>query len=280
MEHISPTALETFLKCPQKYAYQYEHQLRPHRPTVAALQGQLFHLAMDHFSKACIDKSSTFENEMNHAAISSFLNGSTVKKKCIEAGHDPLEVTEAVSLLLKYQLSVENIWFSEVNAQPAASEQKQTQPFMNLSPEFEMYIDRIDHSPDGFWLIDYKTQATPPSWTALHKFELIQPWIYSWFGKKHYGDDFLGFVYFLPKTGTIRPILVAQERALEKIKPWITQKKKLITPDILNEKFDLLRDHLEITLNNMKQKNFFMNAPPMNQCRVCSYRIICEVIKT
>ena len=278
MGNFSATALETYIRCPQQYAYKYQEKLWPHRPDDPMLQGQLFHQLMEHLVQQCMTQHTAITSLNAKNECESFLNQTAIYQKMISAGADPLETLTTLQELLSAQLELEIQWGQITHASPAITELKASFLLKNTHEMFDIRIDRVDRTDQGFWLIDYKTQSTPPSWAELYRFQYLQPWLYSMYGLTQYQKNFLGFVYFLPKLKMIRPVIIFQEEAYQVMSEWVPQKSKLLPPSLIPEKTEEAGLFVQELIQKIQRQEFAILNPPTQTCRVCSYRTFCKIL--
>jgi hypothetical protein len=270
----SPSALETFLTCPQKYAYKYEDRLREPLPSPASEIGSAFHAFMEHMHKHtdCLAQGLTTLDIQTHLVP-------FVRELRNLEGIDPFQLRGALEELVRGQIQVETLWRSETAAHPLKSEHRGHLELEALNLRVELRIDRMDESAEGVWMIDYKTQATPPGWKEIETFKVLQPWLYSLYGIQEYGDRFLGFVYFLPRIQKVRPAFAMDGAGYNRLLSFVPQKDKMLKPQDLKSRFSALQEGLRGPLQKILAQDFQVRSAPLEACRTCGYRYTCPVAR-
>ncbi len=273
MHHFSPTALETYQSCVQKYVYRYEDELYPPNRSEQAQVGHLFHKVMETLLK---EKISLVDSKHTLMHAKQLMPELKPPDSLSSQGLDPFFIYQLTTDLISQQIQLEQSWVETTSVSPGIAEAKGT---ISVGPyKLELRLDRIDRIGDQFVFIDYKTQETPPSWKALYEYELLQPWIYSLYGLETYGADFLGFVYFLPKKPLIRPVLAFSENFHQSMLSFQKIKKKFIEPAQVHDHIAPLKKHITALMDRIKAKDFLCPEPPKSHCRTCSYKPFCHVL--
>ena len=232
VDRVSYTDLETFDTCPLKFYYRKILRM-PSPPSPHQLLGQVIHIVLENAGKSMMDgKAAGFEGliaEFESRWRRIHLNDPDQKERLMQRGRELLDNFAALQ--------------SKRPGKPESFEE----PFEIELPNAKLTgrIDRIDKTPSGLTVIDYKTGKKDD---AKLKKDLQLP-IYSLACKENFGEYPSSLIFMFLRDGTIH------EDSFE--------------PEAL----EAIRAEIEDRIEKINSSDF--TATPGYDCRYCDFRRIC-----
>ncbi len=177
---LSPSRASDFLQCPLLYRFRTIDRL-PERPGRAAFRGTLVHEVLDRlFDLPESDRRFEAAADLLPQALNDLLNADPELAFALMEEHpwpgDVPEVTdEVVQSLGKEARALLRAYFGMEDPRDVQPLDREQLVETELEPGFVLrgYIDRLDDSPAGLRVVDYKTGRSPgPQWEQAAMFQL------------------------------------------------------------------------------------------------------------
>ena len=262
--NISPTKLQTYIDCPQKYYYQYVERINiyPHlkHEFLANEKGQIEHKIIGAYLK----KFSTFDEKLFSQVCHDEMN-----LFCQEEGKglsqvDDLLITEEVrrhaknGVLLLFEF-LKNLQEFHIYFEVPINDQE--------SYSFKGSVDCVITSPGGDYLFDFKRSSLGiPSRKAAEEYKKIQIWYYAAHLSHSYSWKGLGYLNLKDPT---RSLFWSEGLSLMSEKT-----------DQVSDLNLLIKNYRKVEENNLQrlsnEKDFWPLPLSSNCCQFCPLNPVCS----
>lgn len=177
---LSPSRAGDFLQCPLLYRFRAIDRL-PERPGLAAFRGTLVHEVLDRlFDLEPADRDLAAAATLTGPALQDLLDAEpesafALIEDAAWPGPTPAVTPESRDLLLKQAHSLLEAYFRMEDPAHVVPHQREQLVEAVLEEQFVLrgYVDRLDRTPDGLRVVDYKTGRSPgPMWEQSAMFQL------------------------------------------------------------------------------------------------------------
>ena len=251
---LSPSSMALYDDCPKKWMYRYIEKL-PDPPGISAVMGSFVHSVLEHLMK--LQPEERTQDNARERATKTFNITRRTPEFC------NLELTDEKISGFKWQAwkAIERLWDLENPEEVAVASTEQHLRVDVRGVPFRGYIDRVDESPEGLVVNDYKS-GKPPS----------QEWIDQ--SRRHLEDKHL-FQVMLYSAAIAEETGVSP--AIARVL-YIGEQKQISEEPVTEEKLTDVTDRLlqtwEALASDLRRKKFDPNPGPL--CGWCPFISHCE----
>lgn len=255
---LSPSSMSLYDDCPKKWMYRYIEKL-PDPPGRSAVMGSFAHSVLEHLMQLP-PKERTEEAAREQAT-------KTFKVTSLTPEFRNLELAKEEISSFKWQAwnAIEGLWQLE-NPQEVEVESTEQQLKVDVrGVPFRGYIDRVDKSPEGLVVNDYKSGKPPsPAWIDqsrrhVEDKHLFQVMLYS-AAIAEEREDF---------PAKARVLYIGEQRQVS---------EESVTEEKLTDVTDKLLNTWETLANDLNRREFDAKTGPL--CGWCPFVSHCEEGKT
>ena len=154
---LSPTAINTYLFCPQKFYFRYIQKLRA-KPSIHLVRGQIVHQTIYRFHRKLAARGASIQAEKAKNELLSLFNQEWEKASNTIEGL-PLTQPEIAFYHDESEHMLRNFahWYSQNQGPPASSETK----MLSWNLRLMGIVDAVHLIGDRVVLVDYKTSKHP-----------------------------------------------------------------------------------------------------------------------
>ena len=246
ISYLSYSQIDTFNTCPLQYKYRYILRI-PTPPSAALSFGDTIHQTMrDFYQRAIAGQNPTREDLMK------ILEENWSPLGYPSKAHEEKYKKEGKKLLTYY---FDHVY--DPQKLPIALEQTFS---VKIAPDLKVggKIDRIDKTPTGYEIIDYKTGKSPTQKDVEKDLQLALYALAAVDGTLTY----MGILEKIPKSEEV------------KVSFYFFDDQKLISTIKKAEDFQTLKEELKKKAQQISESNFL--PTPGKHCDFCEYRLICE----
>lgn len=161
---LSPTAINTYLFCPQKFYFRYIQKLRS-KPSIHLVRGQIVHQTIHHFHRKSAENTQRSPPQVEKEILALFNQEWEQAQATIESL--PLTQPETDSYRKQSEEMLRNFahWHDKNRRPPASSETK----IFSWNLRLMGIIDAIHLQNNRVFLVDYKTSKHPTITEEIHR---------------------------------------------------------------------------------------------------------------
>lgn len=251
---LSPSSMALYDDCPKKWMYRYIEKL-PDPPGISAVMGSFVHSVLEHLMQLPPEER-TRKNAREWAT-------KTFKITRLTPEFRNLELTDGEISGFKWQAweAIERLWDLENPEKVAVASTEQHLRVEVQGVPFRGYIDRVDESPEGLVVNDYKSgKPTSQEWIDRSRRHVED---------KHLFQVMLYSAAIAEETGAspaiARVLYIGEQKQIS---------EELVTEEKLADVTDRLLQTWEALASDLRRKKFDPNPGPL--CGWCPFISHCE----
>lgn len=251
---LSPSSMALYDDCPKKWMYRYIEKL-PDPPGISAVMGSFAHSVLEHLMQ--LPPQERTEEAARERATKTF----KVTRLTPEFRNLELSEEEVSSFKRQAWQAITGLWQLE---NPQEVEVASTEQHLKVDVRgvpFRGYIDRVDESPEGLVINDYKSGKPPsPAWIDQSRRHVED---------KHLFQVMLYSAAMAEETGAFpakaRVLYIGEQRQVS---------EEPVTEEKLTDVTDQLLNTWEALANDLRRREFDAKTGPL--CGWCPFVGHCE----